>query len=289
MCVLAGILVVVIAVLGGFLMEKGSIATLYQPAEWMIIAGGALGALVLGNPAHVVSSLFKRLPKILRKSRYTEDHYLNALAMLYELFSLAQGKGMRGLENEIESPESGQVLKKYPGFLADERARAFLCDTLRMLSLSNSKPEDLTEAMEHDLEVLHVDLEQPASALLTVADALPGFGIVAAVLGIIVTMQSLTARKEEIGVHVASALAGTFVGILLSYGFAGPIAARLNKVSDREFQYFEFLRIGMAAYIRGSSPRIAAEFARRSIPSSVRPGLQKMEMRCLRSKRPVEA
>jgi chemotaxis protein MotA len=200
--------------------------------------------------------------------------------MLNELFLLARKQGMSRLEEDIEHPEKSQVLSKYPVFLNNHHAVSFLCDTLRMAMSGGVSPFDLDQMMEMDMEVHHHAALQPISSLSTIADALPGLGIVAAVLGVVITMGALGGPPEEIGHKVAAALVGTFLGILLCYGFLGPLAANLTKLADAEMDYLRCLRQGVIAFIRGSAPVLAVEFARRSVPGEFRPAFLELEAAC---------
>jgi chemotaxis protein MotA len=200
--------------------------------------------------------------------------------MLNELFMQARKLGMARLEEDVENPSKSAVLSKYPKFLQNHHAVDFVCDTLRM-SISGGVPAfDLDQMMEMDMEIHHHNAGQPISALSTVADALPGLGIVAAVLGVVVTMGSLGGPPEEIGHKVAAALVGTFLGILLCYGFLGPLAANLSKMNDAEGDYLRCLRQGVIAFVKGSAPILAVEFARRSVPGDLRPSFKEMETAC---------
>jgi chemotaxis protein MotA len=280
MFAIIGIFVVLGAVMGGYLMEHGQIAVLMQPAELVIIAGAAAGTLLIANPISMLIRMVKGLVVVLRGSPYTKASYLETLKMLNELFMLARKQGMTRLEEDIENPSKSQVLSKYPKFLANHHAVDFMCDTLRMSLSGGVPPFDLDQMMEMDMEVHHQEAAQPVAALNTVADALPGLGIVAAVLGVVITMGSLGGPPEEIGHKVAAALVGTFLGILLCYGFLGPLASNLGKLNDAESDHLRCLRQGVMAFIRGSAPVLAVEFARRSVPGELRPSFKELEAVC---------
>jgi len=275
-----GILVVFGCVIGGFLMEHGKLMVLVQPAELVIILGAAIGTLVAANPIPTVMGVFKGVLSLLTGGGYSKETYLDGLKMLYDLFALARKVGMQKLEEDIENPEASAVFAKYPKFLKHHHALHFLCDTLRMAVSGGVDAMDLDAMMELDLEVHHKEAHDPVSALSTMADSLPGLGIVAAVLGVVITMGSLGGPKEAIGERVAAALVGTFVGILLCYGVFGPLASAMAKQAESEGAYFAFLRMGSFAFIKGLSPIMATELARRSIPSSVRPTFKEMEEGC---------
>jgi chemotaxis protein MotA len=280
MFAIIGIVVVIGAILGGYLMEKGPLAVLMQPAELVIILGSAIGTVLIANPLPTVIKLAKSILGIIGGSKFTEAFYLENLKMLNDLFTFARKNGLPKLEADIDAPEKSPVFSKYPKFLADHHAVHFVCDTLRMFISAGADPFDLDQMMELDMEVHHHEAQEPTAALSTMADALPGLGIVAAVLGIVITMGAIGGPPEQIGHKVASALVGTFLGILMCYGFLGPIAANLTKLVEAEGKYYHFLRVGVLAFIKGSSPMTAVEFARRSVPSSARPSFKKLESTC---------
>jgi chemotaxis protein MotA len=277
MFVVIGVLVVVGAVVGGYLMEHGQLAVLFQPAELVIIGGAALGTLLIANPLPVVVRVLKNLLGLLKGSGFSKAHYLETLRMLNDLFVHARKNGMNKLEEDVENPKNSEVFKKYPRFLNDHHAVAFVCDTLRMAISGGVGVYELDAMMEADLEAHHHEEMTPIQALTTVADALPGLGIVAAVLGVVITMGALGGPPEEIGHKVAAALVGTFLGILLCYGFIGPMAGAMTKGVDAQGQYFQVLRMGVISFVRGCAPILAVEFARRTIPGSVRPTFKELE------------
>lgn len=280
MFALIGILVVIGAVVGGYLMEHGVLAVLFQPAELVIIGGAALGTLFIANPLPTIKKIFSGLVTVLKGSPYTRDTYLEALRMMNALFLSARKNGATKLEADIEDPHKSDVFSKFPKFLANHHAVDFLCDTLRMSVSGGVDPFSLDQMMELDMEVHHHESHQPIAALNSVADSLPGLGIVAAVLGVVITMGSLGGPPEEIGHKVGAALVGTFLGILLCYGFLGPLASNMSKIADAEGQYFNVLRVGAIAYIKGNAPILSVEFARRAIPHEVRPSFKEMEQAC---------
>ncbi len=280
MFAIIGFVVVLGAVAGGYLMEHGKMGVLVQPAELVIIGGAAVGTLLIANPLGTLMKIASGLVGVLKGSRYNKDFYLTTLKMLNDLFMFARKNGTGQLEEEIENPEKSKVFSKYPQFLANHHALEFVCDTLRMAVSGGVPPFDLDQVMEVDMEIHHQESARPVAALSTVADALPGLGIVAAVLGVVITMGALGGPPEEIGHKVAAALVGTFLGILMCYGFLGPLASNLSKLNDCELDYLRCLRQGVIAYLKGSAPVLAVEFARRSIPSDVRPTFKELEAAC---------
>jgi chemotaxis protein MotA len=280
MFVIIGILVVLGGVIGGYLMEHGQLAVLWQPAELVIIGGAALGTLLIANPMSIVISIFKSILAALKPSPYNQKFYLDTLKMLNDLFTHARKNGMVKLEADVEEPEKSQIFSKYPAFLKNHHAVHFVCDTLRMAISGGVGTFELDQMMEMDMEGHHHESNVPVAALTTVADALPGLGIVAAVLGIVITMGALGGPPEEIGHKVGAALVGTFLGILMCYGFLGPIAAYLTKMNDAESEYYKVLRMAVISFVKGSAPILAVETARRMIPSHDRPTFKDMEKAC---------
>jgi len=277
---LIGILIVLGAIAGGYLMEHGKLLVLVQPAELVIIAGAALGTVVVANPLPTLIRIVKGVIGVVTGGAYSKAVYLDSLKMVYELFSYARKAGTAKLEEDVDHPEKSAIFSKYPKFLKSDHAAQFFCDTLRMAVSGGVDPMDIDQMMEVDLEVHHREAAEPVTALGTMADSLPGLGIVAAVLGVVITMGSLGGPKEEIGHRVAAALVGTFLGILLCYGIFGPLAQAMGKQTEAEGYYFGFLRMAALGFIKGLSPMMAVELARRSIPTSVRPSFQDMEAAC---------
>ena len=287
---LVGILVVFASVIGGFLMEKGKLPVLLQPSEFVTIAGAALGTVVVANPPRVLKGICTGLLEVVKGSGVTEKFYVESLKMLFELFTKARKEGMIAIEGDIEEPEQSPIFSKYPTFLKDHHGTAFVCDTMRMAVTGGVKPFDLDQMMELDLEVHHHSSLAPTQAMTSVADALPGLGIVAAVLGIVVTMGALGGPPAEIGKKVAAALVGTFLGILLCYGAIGPLAANMTKAVEERHAYYGVLRTTLLAFIKGTAPIMAVEIGRRAIPEYVRPKFAALENACRdREPVPVEA
>jgi chemotaxis protein MotA len=277
MFVIIGIVVVIGAVVGGYLMEHGNLRVLIQPAELVTIGGAAIGTVLIANPLHILKALAGGIAGVFGGSKYGKDRYLETLKMMFELFSRARKEGLMALETDSDQPDKSPVFSKYPKFLKDHHALAFVCDTIRMAAGGGVEPFDVDQMMELDMDVHHHDSSQPIAALSTMADALPGLGIVAAVLGIVITMGALGGPPEEIGHKVAAALVGTFLGILLCYGFIGPVAGNMTKASEDEHAYYHVLRVAIISFMRGTPPTVAVEFARRAIPGHLRPSFQEAE------------
>lgn len=272
-----GIVVVLGAIVGGFLMERGNLRVLMQPAELLIIGGAAAGTLLIANPLPVVMGIAKGLAGVFKPSKYNKGLYLATISMLNDLFNKARKGGLASLETDVEQPQESELFKKYPLVTSDHHAIDFICDTLRILMAGNITPHELDQMLEADLEIHHKETSQFASALVTVADSLPGLGIVAAVLGVIITMGALGGPPAEIGHKVAAALVGTFLGILLCYGIFAPFAANMSKEADGGSQYYNSIRVGLLSYSRGAPPMVAVEFVRRSVPYAVRPTFLELE------------
>jgi chemotaxis protein MotA len=280
MFAIIGIVIVFAAVIGGFLMEKGHIAVLVQPAEFLILVGAAAGTLLVANPVHIIKGVADGLLGVLKGSKFDKKRYLSTLKMMYQFLNKVRKEGLLSVEMDVEKPKESSVFKSYPEFLADHHARDFVCDTLRTAITGGVEPFDMDQMMELDMEVHHHAAMQPVHALTTVADALPGLGIVAAVLGVVITMGSLGGPPEEIGEKVAAALVGTFLGILLCYGVAGPLSSSMSKAADESNEYLHVLRVLMLSFLKGSAPMIAIELGRRAIPAHVRPSFDEMEKNC---------
>ena len=280
MFAIIGILVVFGAVVGGYLMEHGNLKVLLQPAELVIIAGAGIGTLLIANPLHILKKIAGGLGSVLGGSKFTQKRYLESLKMMYDLLNRARKDGLVALEADIEDPAKSQVFSKYPAFLKDHHIRDFVCDTMRMAVSGGVEPFDIDQMMELDMEVHHHNASQPIAALSSVADSLPGLGIVAAVLGVVITMGALGGPPEEIGHKVAAALVGTFLGILLCYGLIGPVAANMGKAAEDEHAYYHVLRVLMTSFMKGAPPIMAVEVARRAIPGHVRPSFKEVEKTC---------
>src|ERR1700744_2534915 len=280
MFAIIGVVLVFACVVTGFLMEKGKLPVLIQPAELVTIGGAAIGTVLAANPMHILKKLVGGLLGTLKGSPFTKQRYTETLKMMFDLFAKSRKEGAIAIEGDVEDPEKSPIFSKYPAFLHDHHIRDFVCDTMRMAITGGITPFDVDQMMELDMDVHHHSASQPAATLTTVADALPGLGIVAAVLGVVVTMSALGGPPEEIGHKVAAALVGTFLGILLCYGVAAPLAANLEKMTEAESQYYQVLRAGLMSFAKGMAPMIATEFARRAIPPEMRPTFQDMEASC---------
>jgi chemotaxis protein MotA len=280
MLAIIGIFVVFLSIITGFLLEKGNILVLIQPAELLIIAGAATGTLLVANPIHILKRIISGLKGVLSNSEFGKERYLNTLKMMFQFLNKVRKEGLLSVEMDVEKPQESTIFKEYPDFLKDHHAVNFVCDTLRMVITGGVEPFDMDQMMELDMEVTHSEAMQPVNALTTTADALPGLGIVAAVLGVVISMGAIGGPPEAIGHKVAAALVGTFLGILLCYGVVGPLSSNMSKTVDEHDAYLHVLRVLMLSFIKGAAPMIAIEIARRAIPEHVRPGFDEMEKFC---------
>jgi len=284
MFVFIGAIIVLGSVLGGFIMAGGQVLALSQPSELLVIAGAALGSLVIASPLGVIKGIISQVKGVLGGGIKKED-YLGVLVMMYEIFNVARRDGLVGLENHIEHPEESEIFKRYPVFLKNHHAVSFFSDTMRVVISGAVQPHDLEDLMDEDIEVLHEEELQPSQALNTVAESLPGLGIVAAVLGVVITMAHIDGPPEEIGHHIAAALVGTFLGVLGCYGFVGPLANSLKVRTNDMKQYLSCMKHALLSFHKGVAGVIAVEFARRSLCAEVRPGFLELEKACNEVKR----
>jgi chemotaxis protein MotA len=279
MFAIIGIVVVFGSVLGGYLMEHGNVKVLIQPAELVVIGGAAIGTVLIANPLHILKQIVGGVVGVFGGSKFTRQRYLDSLKMMYELLNKARREGLMALEGDVEDPAKSPVLSKYPDFLKDHHVRDYFCDTMRM-AITGVEAFDLDQLLDLDMEVHHHCASLPIASLSSMADSLPGLGIVAAVLGVVITMGALGGPPEEIGHKVAAALVGTFLGILLCYGLVGPLAASMQKIAEDEGAYLHVLRVVMVSFLKGTAPIMAVEFARRAIPGHVRPSFLEVEKHC---------
>jgi chemotaxis protein MotA len=270
-----GIVVVFGAVVGGYLVEHGNLKVLLQPAELLIIGGAGLGTLLIANSPLVLKAILGAFPTVFAGSKFDKKAYIEILTRLNAVIQKARKAGLSGIEADVEKPENSELFKTW-----EHHVRDFVCDTLRVAMSGGSAAHELDQMMELDMEVHHLEKQEPVNALTTVADALPGLGIVAAVLGVVITMGALGGPPEEIGHKVAAALVGTFLGILLCYGLLGPIASKMGKIAEEEGHFYHTVRVALIAFLKGASPMIALEFGRRVVPTSVRPSFAEMEAAC---------
>lgn len=288
MLVIVGGLIVLGAVVGGYLMEHGNLSVLFQPAEVVIIFGAAIGALVISSPMHVLMGVIKgALSVMMGGGGYSKKDYMEALLLLTEIFTKIRKEGLISIEQDVEEPENSTIFSKYPKFIKNHHALRLLTDTLRTVMTTTVSPYELESILDSELETLHETEAAPVKNLSNIADSLPGLGIVAAVLGVVLTMGKMKEPPEVLGHSIGAALVGTFMGVLMCYGFVGPLARRLESKVNEEKEYLIVIKSALISFVGGAAPQIAVEFARRSIPPHLRPTFHELEeeIRALKSGR----
>jgi len=277
MNLIIGMVVVIGCVLGGFAVHGGQLLALWQPSELLIIGGAAAGAFLIANPLSVTKRALGGIASLLKGAPYKKEHYLALFALMYDLLALARKEGMMGLERVIEEPEKSELFQKQPLIAQDHHAIEFIQDYLRLIISGDMDQYQLEALMDLEIETHHHDGAEPAGAMSRIADALPGFGIVAAVLGIVNTMGSLGGPPEEIGKKVAAALVGTFLGILLAYGFISPMSNAMERQARDCTQFFNTLKTCILGFLQGHPPQVAIEFGRKATPGELRPSFKDLE------------
>lgn len=270
MLTIVGFLIVTFSVLGGYLAHGGKMHVLIQPTEWLIIGGAAGGSLVIAASPSLLKRLAKQLVKSVTGKGVSRKEYNDLLLLMFELFKMGRGN-LLGLEEHIENPESSSIFSNYPSVMKNHHAIEFIADTLKVQISSPMSPYDLEELMDTDMETAHHEEEKVPTELNRISDSFPGLGIVAAVLGVVITMGKLSQGKEVIGHSVAAALVGTFLGVLLCYGFVQPLATKMTANIEEEGKYLAVIKAGMLAFAKDASPKVCVEFARRTIPPELRP------------------
>jgi len=272
-----GFVVVLACVLGGYILADGHLEVLWQPLEFLIIFGGGIGAFIISNSGTVIKGVLGNLSKLIKGAKYSQDSYLELLSVQYTLFKLAKSKGDLALEGHIENPDDSTIFNQYPKFSGDHHALEFMCDYLRLLTLGTSNPHEVENIMEVELDSHHEANHAIHSSMNTLADGLPALGIVAAVLGIIHTMGSITEPPEILGHLIGAALVGTFSGILFSYGFVGPMAQSIGATLEEESNYLTCIKAGILAHMQGYAPQVSVEFSRKAVPAHLRPTFKELE------------
>ena len=280
MIAIVGLLVVVGSVVVGFTMGGGQLMSLFHLSEIVTIVGVALGTVLISSPMPAILGVVRKVPMMMQPSPFGKTLYLDALKMMYELFQIARRDGLVAIEGHIESPDKSAVFKKYPNLLKHHHAIVFLCDSLRLVLVGSVPPHDLEALMDTEIDVHHEQEAAPVAILQKVTDGLPGIGIVAAVLGIVITMGAIAGPITQIGEHVAAALTGTFLGVLLAYGFTGPIAGGIENMNLAEARFYHVLKASVVAFAKGFPPIVAVEFSRREIYAEARPSFSEMETAC---------
>ena len=278
MIAMIGSIIVLASVAIGFLMAGGNLLLLWHPSEIVVIIGAALGAFITSHPLKVVKASFNNAIGLFKPPAYTRDAYVDLLKLVFDLLVKARKEGLLAIESDIENPAKSELFSRYPSIVADHHMLEFITDCLRLMVGGNLDPNELESLLDYELETHHKETLEPAHAVQKVSDALPGFGIVAAVLGIINTMSAIEGSSNaEIGMKVGAALTGTFLGILVAYGFVGPIAAAMEGRAHEEGKAFEVVKMALVASVRGYPPQVAVEFARKLLFADVRPTFVDLE------------
>ncbi|MCK2151028.1 MULTISPECIES: flagellar motor stator protein MotA [Marinobacter] len=276
MLLIIGAAVVLASVLGGYVLHGGNLAVLWQPTEVLIIFGAAVGAFVIANPMHTVKKVCQGVLGQLTGSPFNKSFYVDLLSLMYEIFDKSRKQGVMAIEEDIDNPESSQIFSRYPAIMKSKDLLAFITDYLRIISSGNMATHELEGMMENEIDSRQHELEEPSHAVHKVADALPGLGIVAAVLGIVITMNFLSEGPERIGLSVAAALVGTFLGIFMGYGFVGPVSMAMEHSAKYELKAYECVKSSIVATLSGQAPQMAIEFGRKALPTDKRPGFQEL-------------
>jgi len=277
MSLIVGLIIVLGAMLTGYLMEGGSIGPLLQIAEFIIIGGAAFGAVIIGNGFVGVQKVLTGIQTMLKPREFNQSKYLEQLEMLYAIFDLARREGVLVLEQHTDNPANSEIFKRFPGISENPRTISFICDSLRMIVVGGVADTEIAKLMDDDLDIMDEEAMIPSTILSTVGDSLPGYGIVAAVLGIVITMQAIGGPPETIGHKVAAALVGTFLGVLLAYGVANPMAKNLENQAREQDIYLRVIRYALDAFAHGYAAKNCIEIARRHIPPRFRPSFDDMD------------
>jgi len=284
MFVVLGAVIVIASVIGGFVMSHGRPGALWQPNELVIIGAAAVGAFLISNPGKIIKAVAAGLPALFRASKYGKPLYMDLLSLLYQLFTKMRKDGLMAIESDIEAPADSEIFRRYPAILAEHHSMDFLTDYLHLMISGNLDAFQIENLMGLELETHHQESSQPASALTRLSDALPGFGIVAAVLGVVITMSYIGGDPAELGHHVAAALVGTFLGILLAYGFVGPVSIALEHQAREQTKFLECIKVCILAVLNGYNPAVVVEFGRKVLYSTERPSFSELEARIKETK-----
>ncbi|MEE3117651.1 MAG: flagellar motor stator protein MotA [Pseudomonadota bacterium] len=276
MLLIIGAVVVLASVLGGYVLHGGNLAVLWQPTEILIIFGAALGSFIIANPMHTVKEVFQGILRQLTGHPFNKSYYMDLLSLLYEIFDKSRKQGVMAIEEDVDNPESSQIFTRYPAIMKSKALLAFITDYMRIISSGNMATHELEGMMESEIESRQHELEEPSHAVNKIADALPGLGIVAAVLGIVITMNFLSEGPERIGLSVAAALVGTFLGIFMGYGFVGPLSIAMEHAAKYELKAYDCVKSSIVATVSGQAPQMAIEFGRKALPTDKRPEFQEL-------------
>jgi chemotaxis protein MotA len=277
MLALIGAFIVLGTVVGGYLMEHGNLHVLFQPAELVIIFGAAIGGFVISSPPKVIKAVVGSLINVLKGKAYAKTDYMEVLLLMSEIFSKIRKEGLVSIEADVDNPEESKIFSNYSKFLKSHHAVALVTDTLRTVMTTSIAPHELESLLDSELEAHHEELLISSKSLTNIADSLPGLGIVAAVLGVVITMGKINEPPEVLGHSIGAALVGTFLGVLMCYGFVGPLARNMEQQANEEKEYMSVLKVSLVSFVGGAAPQIAVEFARRVIPGNVKPSFIEVE------------
>ncbi len=277
MFAIIGAAVVSIAVVGGYLLEHGNLSVIIQPTEVLIIFGAAIGGFIIASPIKVIKAVVGAIARIFKGKAYSQSDYQEMLIMLSQIFGKIRKEGLLSIESDVDRPKESKIFSKYPKFMKNHHASNFVFDTLRMVMATSMASHELEGLLDTELEALHEELLIPFNSISTIADSLPGLGIVAAVLGVVLTMQKINEPPAVLGQSIAAALVGTFLGVLMCYGFVGPISRNLEYAANEEKDYLMVLKVSLLSFVGGAPPPIAVEFGRRVVPTNVRPSFLELE------------
>lgn len=277
MFVIVGFLVVVCSVLGGYILAHGNLSVLVQPTELLIIGGAALGGFLISNPLKVIKSTIGAVLGVLGNAAYQKEDYIDALLLLNGLFYKIRQQGLVSIESAVDAPQESPLFNVYPKVIKNHQAVNLISDTLRTVMTTTIAAHELEALIDTELETYYEEITLPSKAVNFTADALPGLGIVAAVLGIVITMGKINEPPEVLGHHVGAALVGTFLGVLMCYGFVGPLGKNLEHEAHDKMQYLNVIKVALIAFLGGSAPKVAVEFGRRVIPENAKPSFAEIE------------
>jgi len=277
MFVLIGSAIVIGSVIGGYLMEQGNVSLLLQPAELLIIFGAAIGGFVISSPMKVIKAVQGGILRMFKSTVYSSGDYMDALVLLSEIFYKIRKEGLVAIESDLDEPANSAIFQKYPKFLKNHHALAFLTDTLRTLTITDIEAHELGSLLDYEIEAHYEEAVIPAKSIANVADALPGLGIVAAVLGVVITMKKINEPPEVLGHSIGAALVGTFLGVLMCYGFVGPMSRNLEAIANEDREFLTVIKAALLAFVNTPSPQVAVEFARRVVPGDLRPSFLELE------------
>lgn len=272
-----GFIVVILSVFGGFALAGGHLGPLFQPTEILMIGGAGIGAFIAANNGKAIRSTFRIFARLRRSSRYDKALYMDLMAVQYKLLNKIRREGMLGVERDIDSPQESLIFQEHPAILADPMIMNFLSDYLRIMVSGAMDPMELDELMLHEIEVFEAEVHVPVDAITKLADGMPAFGIVAAVMGVVKALSAADAAPDEMGVMIAHALVGTFLGILLGYGFIAPVASRLERQGKEVEKVLQCMRVTLLASLHGYPPQLSVEFGRKALHSNERPGFAELE------------